>query len=540
MKKVMILFLIAILMAATGCSKNNEAEEPKNEAAQDISDENSRYGGSLVVATKGCPPHIDSDKSTLWTITETMNHVYEGLFEFDKNQISTPFLAKSYELVNDNKTYAVNLRKGVLFHNGKEMTTADVEASFNRWLKINAGGQMVDEYLEKIDVTGPYGISFTFKKPYAPFLNILASEVSGQKFYVKTKEMIDKYGDNIIQEHIGTGVYMLSEFIPDQHLKLKRFDKYVPDKGESSLFAGKRIAYIDDITIKYVKDPMVRVAGIQTGKFQFAEEIPQDQYSLFENNPDIEIVDLDNDMMGMLAINSGKAPFNNINARKAVINALDMEELGRVTIGNEKFWSIKGGGSMFPKSSVWYDPDSGKGIHNHQDIEKAKNYLGKSNYDGTPIVIINTKEDMVQSQAAMGLKSQLEKAGFIVDIQLYDKATVFEKLFEKNPKWDLHFSTWVEASPDPQVFGAWIGTNRWISNWDDSESIKMDNIFKRMMTETDFDKRYKIVKQWNKEVWNKVPIIKTFNYSRVHLISSKLKGYNNYCKQIYWNTWIEK
>ena len=540
MKKVMILFLIAVLMVTTACSKSNEAEDPKNKATQDVSDESSRYGGSLVVATKGCPPHLDSDKSTLWTITETMNHVYEGLFEFDKNQISTPFLAESYELVNDNKTYAVNLRKGVLFHNGKEMTTADVEASFNRWIKINAGGQMMEEYLEKVDVTGSYAISFTFKKPYAPFLNILASEVAGQKFYIKTKEMIDKYGDKIILEHIGTGVYMLSEFVPDQHLKLKRFDKYVPNQGKSSLFAGKRIAYHDDITIKYVQDPMVRVAGIQTGEFQFAEEIPQDQYSLFESNPNIEIVDLDDDMMGMLAINSGKAPFNDINARKAAITALDMEELGRITIGNEKFWSIKGGGSMFPKNSVWYDPDSGKGIHNNQDIEKAKEYLGKSNYDGTPIVIINTKEDMVQSQAAMGLKSQLEKAGFVVDIQLYDKATVFEKLYEKNPKWDLNFSTWVEASPDPQVFGAWIGTNRWISNWDDSESIKMDNIFQRMMTETDFDKRYKIVKEWNKEVWNKVPIIKTFNYSRVHLISSKLKGYNNYCKQIYWNTWIEK
>jgi len=540
MKKVILLFLIAILMVTTSCSENETTEGKKNKATPDISDESSRYGGSLVVATKGSPPHLDSDKSTSWTITETMNHVYEGLFEFDKNQKSTPFLAESYVLTNDNKTYAVKLRKGVLFHNGKEMTTADVEASFNRWIKNNAGGQMMAGYLENVNVTGPYEISFTFKNPYAPFLNILASEVSGQKFYIKTKETIDKYGDKIIQEHIGTGVYVLSEFIPDRHLKLKRFDKYVPNQGKSSLFAGKRIAYHDDITIKYIQDSMVRVAGMQTGEFQFAEEIPQDQHSLFESNPNIEIVDLKNDMMGMLAINLGKAPFNDINTRKAAINALDMEELGRITIGNEKFWSIEGGGSMFPKNSVWYDPDSGKGIHNNQDIEKAKEYLAKSNYDGTPIVIINTKEDMVQSQAAMGLKSQLEKAGFIVDIQLYDKATVFEKLYEKNPKWDLNFSTWVEASPDPQVFGAWIGTNRWISNWDDSESIKMDDIFKRMMTETDFDKRYQIVQEWNKKVWNTVPIIKTFNYSRVHLISSNLKGYQNYCKQIYWNTWIEE
>ncbi len=511
-----------------------------NSSQADTLDETSRYGGSLVVATKGSPPHLDSDKSTLWTITETMNHVYEGLFEFDKTQKVTPFLAQSCELTNGNKTYVVRLRKGVLFHNGKEMTSADVNASFDRWIRNNGGGQMVGEYLENVTVNSPYEICFSFKQPYAPFLNILASEVAGQKFYVKPKEIIDKYGDEIIREHIGTGVYRLAEFVPDQYLKLKRFDSYVPNPGKSSLFAGKRIAYLDDLTIKYVKDPMVRVAGIQTGEFHFAEEIPQDQFQMFESRPDIEIVDLANDMMGMLAIDSGKAPFNDIRVRKALALALDMEELGRIAIGNPRFWSIDGGGSMFPKNSVWYDPDAGRGIHNQKDIKGARALLARSSYDKSPVVIVNTKEDMVQNQAALGIKAQLEKAGFVVDVQLYDKATAFEKLHAKNPQWDLSFSTWVEANPDPQVFGAWIGTNRWTSHWDDADSRRMDEIFARMMVQTDVDKRYEIVKEWNKAVWETVPIIKTFNYSRVHLTSSRLKGYHNYCKQIYWNTWLEK
>lgn len=530
MKRIILMAVAFFLMATQGYSQ----EGPEGD------DEKLRYGGSLVVATKGSPPHLDSDKSTMWTVTETMNHVYEGLFEFDSNQKATPFLAQGYELNNNNRTYVVSLRKGVLFHNSKEMTSADVKASFDRWIKNNAGGQMVGEHLEKVEITGPYDISFTFKTPYAPFLNILASEVSGQKFYVKTKEMIDKYGDEIIQEHIGTGVYQLSEFIPDQYLKLKRFDNYVPNPRESSLFAGKRIAYLDDLTIKYVKDPVVRVAGIQTGEFHFAEEIPQDQYMMFENRPDIEIVDLDNDMMGMLAINVGKTPFTDRLVREALITALDMEELGRIAIGNPRFWSVDGGGSMFPKNSVWYDPDSGKGVHNNCDIEKAKSLLAGSSYDKTPIVIINVKEDMVQSQGALGIKGQLEKVGFVVDVQLYDKATMYAKLYAKSPEWHLTLSTWMEASPDPQVFGAWIGTNRWISHWDDADSRKMDEIFERMMVETDFTKRYEIVKEWNKAVWENIPLIKTFNYSRVHLKSKALKGYPNYCKQIYWNTWLEK
>ncbi len=540
MKTLGIWCLLVSLFFLPACSGNSETPDQLNTQSAQEDDETGRYGGKIVVATSGSPAHLDSDKSTLWTITETMSHVYEGLFEFDENQQSTPFLAEGYELMDDNRTYAVTLRKGVLFHNGKEMTSADVAASFNRWVENNAGGQMVGEYLEKMTVNGPYAISFTFKKPYAPFLNILASEVAGQKFYIRTKEMIEKYGNTIIREHIGTGVYRLAEFVPDQYLRLVRFDNYVPNPGSPSLFAGRRIAYHDEITIQYVQDPMVRVAGLQTGKFQFAEEIPQDQYRLFEADPTLEVIRLDNDMMGLLSFNSGRLPFKDLRARKAAAYALDMVELGRIAIGDDRFWSINGGGSMFPRNSIWYDPDSGSGIHNQPDPEKARSLLAASGYDGQPVVLINTKENMVQSQAAMGIKSQLEKVGFVVVIQLYDKATVVEKLHEKNPEWDMTFSTWVEANPDPQVFGAWIGTNRWILNWDDAQSRRMDEIFDRMMVETDRKKRYGIVREWNRAVWENVPLIKTFNYSRIHLRSARLQGYNDYCKQIYWNTWMEK
>ena len=94
---------------------------------------------------------------------------------------------------------------------------------------------------------------------------------------------------------------------------------------------------------------------------------------------------------------------------------------------------------------------------------------------------------------------------------------MYSKLFAKPPEWHLTLSTWMEASTDPQVFGAWIGTNRWISHGDDADSKVMDEIFERMMVETDFDKKYEIVKEKNKAVWKYVPFIKTFYYSRVHL-----------------------
>ncbi|WP_088186878.1 ABC transporter substrate-binding protein [Desulfosporosinus sp. FKA] len=532
--KFCAMVLIGMLtISMTACS----AQKAPASSSDINSNAKPQYGGTLTVADQVAPPHLDSDKSTEWKVTEIDNHIYEGLFEFNDKFEAVPQLADSYEKLDGGKTYKVKLRKGVLFQNGKEMTSSDVEASFNRWLKNNGAGDIIKPYFDKVEVIGPYEMDFKFKEPYAPFVNILASEVSGQKFYVRTKEMVDKFGDNIITEHIGTGPYQVAEYVPDQYVKLKRFDKYVPNPRPSSLFSGKRVAYLDEIVFKFVPDEEVRVAGVETGEFQYADEVSQDKYEMLKSNPNVQPIIVPYDMMGMVVFNCGKAPFNNLDARKAVNAALDMAEYGKAAVGDEKFWRLDG--SLFPKGSIWYDGNAGKGIYNQPNLEEAKALLKKSGYDGTPIVILNTKENAVESQGALSLKSQLEKVGFRVDVQLYDRATMLQKRSQVN-NWNISISNWVEFNPDPQVFGAWIGTKKWIGNWQDDDSAHMDAIFNKMLGETDTNTRIQDVKDMYKEFWDKVPMIKTVNYSRLHVKNKSLQGYPDFCKQIFWNTWLQK
>ena len=116
---------------------------------------------------------------------------------------------------------------------------------------------------------------------------------------------------------------------------------------------------------------------------------------------------MDADVEGMLTFNCGAAPFNDINARKAVAIGLDLEELGTAQIGDEKFWKLDG--CLFDKSTVWYDENAGKDIYAKNDLDLAKEYLKKSNYNGEPIVIVQGKDDTVESQGAEDLKSQFKK-----------------------------------------------------------------------------------------------------------------------------------
>ncbi|MCT4661034.1 MAG: ABC transporter substrate-binding protein [Tissierellales bacterium] len=535
---------LMVMMSLVGCGgsasevKDSEGSEKTKVSAQaEKSPEETKFGGTINVAQKMTPPHLDSDKSTDWAISSIMNHVYEGLFEFDAEFKPQPHLAKEYTLSEDSKVYTVKLREGVKFHDGSEMTADDVKASFERWLKNNDAGNMIKPYFDKLEVVSPYEVKFVFNEPYAPFISVIASHVSNQKLVIRPKELIEKYGDNILEEHIGTGPYKFVGWIPDQYVNLERFDEYMPSELPASGLAGKRVAYADNISIKFIAEQSTRVAGTQTGEFMFAEEAPQDQYELLTSDGNVEPVIVKPDGMEMIIINNGTAPFDNKDMRRALAYAIDMEEFGRTMIGNEAFWTVDG--SIFPKGTIWYEENSGKGVYNNYDTDKAKELLAKSNYDGTPIVILSGQDDKIEAQGAIALKSQLEKAGFNVKVELFDRPTVVDKRSKKDG-WNLHLSYFYMACPDPQVQSAWTGTNAWISNWDDEDSKQMDEIFARMMKETDFDKRFDIVKEFYAKTWESLPYIKSVEYSRMHLLNSKLKGYANGAQPYFWNTWIEK
>ncbi len=526
------IFAVMLAVAFVACSSQEDEQK-----VEEVSGGNSKFGGTIVVAKKMTPPHLDSDKSTDWAISSIMNHVYEGLFEFDANFEAQPHLADSYEVTDSGKIYTVKLREGVLFHNGKEMTSEDVEASFNRWIKNNDAGNMIAPYFDRLEVVGPYELKFIFKEAYAPFISVLGSHVSNQKLVIRPKELIEKYGDNIMREHIGTGPYRLVKWIPDQEVKLERFDDYTPSSRPASGLAGERVAYADRIVMKFVSEQAIRVAGVQTGEFHFAEEAPQDQYQMLTDDSNVEPVIVTPDGMEMVIINCGTPPFNNIYARRALAAAIDMEELGRLMIGNENFWNVDGG--IYPKETIWYEENSGEGVYNNYDPERAKELLKKAGYKGEPVVIVSGQDDKVEKQGAIALKELLERAGFNVEIQLFDRPTVVERRSKKEG-WNLHLAYFYMACPDPQVHGAWTGTNAWISNWDDEDSRAMDEIFERMMKETNKEKRFEIVKEFYHKTWETLPYIKTVEYSRMHITNTSLKGYANSCQPFFWNTWIEK
>ncbi len=547
-KKVIGVLLLAMSLAVlslTGCTAKSDTESETTDqavvsGAQESTEETNepKAGGEISVAFQSAPENFDPDHaSSDWVVTAVTNHVYEGLFEFNANNEAIPQLAKSYRVIDDGKTYNIILREGVKFQDGEEMIAEDVKASLARWFEVNPAGVAINESLIDIEIVNDYELLVKFDKIYAPFVNIIASPVSRQKMYVKKKEIVEKFGGDIITEHMGTGPYYFDEINIGQNVVLKRNENYVPNDLEPSGLAGKRVAYLDKVTIEFVPEESVRIAGLKSGQFAFVDEVSTDHYAQVEQFPNVKPTTCNFGTIGVVAFNCGKAPFNSTDMRRAVAHAIDPIEMATAQIGDERFWFVEDG-SWFKKGTIWYDENAGKGIYNNKDLNKVKEYLKAANYNGELITIIGEKADLFISNGALVLQNQLKEAGMNVEIQLYDRSTYFD--YRQSGEWNIVLARWSDMSPDPQVFEPWTGTDGWITRWDDEESRKMDEIFDRMMVEIDYDKRYEIVKEFYAEFWRTVPYIKVFNDKRLYGIRDNLEGYAGYGQPFFWNVWINE
>src|SRR5262245_60795220 len=112
---------------------------PSSVAAQ--APETPRMGGVLKAAMIGEPPSLDLHWTTAVITQQIAWHVLETLYTSDRNFANIPLLAESHTVSDGGRRYTITLRKGVRFHNGKEMTSVDVVPSLNRWGRISTPGK---------------------------------------------------------------------------------------------------------------------------------------------------------------------------------------------------------------------------------------------------------------------------------------------------------------------------------------------------------------------------------------------------------------
>lgn len=490
-----------------------------------------RRGGKLIVAAIGEPQTLDEHQTTAGITAEIGYCMYETLFAYDHEYQPSPMLAESYTVSDDGLNHTFTLRQGVPFHNGKEMTSEDVLASMVRWGEISGVGKALFEATESIEATDDYTIEMVTSKPYGTILIALCSNT--QACTIHPKELLDEYGLDPIQEFIGTGPYRFVDRQADAYIRFERFDDYAAIEGDTDGYGGHKYQWVDEIEFVPVPDEAARVAGMQAGDYHIVMQLGNDHYDTLRDADNLRVEILPPSNWDVFFLNWAQPLMGDPLIRKAFQAALDHMPIMQSSRGGGDFVQLDP--SLMMRPTPWYST-VGEELYNIADPELAAQYLEEAGYDDTPVRFMCTQEYSYMYGAAVVARQQLEEAGFVIDLQVIDWATVLERRAQRE-SWDV-FVTGHGFVPDPSQI-TYVGQmNIYPGWWDDEDSLELAA---ELLSEPDFEKRFELWEQIQINAYEQVPAVKTGDSSVISVWSRDVGGYTNQLQRgvPYWNVWLE-
>ena len=230
----------------------------------------------------------------------------------------------------------------------------------------------------------------------------------------------------------------MTEWKQDQYVKLEAYEDYQPSEGEGSGLAGEKPAATPTIYFDVVTDASTRIAGVQSGEYDIAEEIPLDNYEELSGDSNLTL-NVDRGGTLNLFLNTTEGIMADQTFRQAILAALNCDDIMLAAYGNPDLYEINAGWSD-PTDAQW-GTDAGSEYYNQQDPDKAKELLTEAGYNNEPVVLVTTPDYPEMYNATLVVQENLKEAGINAEVETYD------------------FSTFMEHRADPNQFDMFITSN---------------------------------------------------------------------------------
>jgi peptide/nickel transport system substrate-binding protein len=491
-------------------------------------------GGVLRIGNLGEPPTLDAHWTTA-TLTEVLtNHLYEGLYALDEGYRPVPMLAEGPPAVSaDGLTYTFRLRQGVKFHNGKEMTADDVVASLTRWGKQSQYGRALFAIVTGLRAADRHTVVMQLKQKSAAVLVALAAPNNFAAIY--PKEVAERFKpEEKATEFVGTGPFKLAEWKPDRHIRMVRFDDYRSRTEKPSGYGGAKTAWVDELRWIPVPDVATRVAQVETGELDFADDLNIDAYDRLARSAQARPIVAKPYYWLVAVLNKKEGLMTNQKLRQAWQAAVDIEPIMRNVAGGRAEFYRMDASLAFVENAPWHVKARPEWGWNERNRDKARRLLQEAGYKGEPIRFVTTQEYKWMYDFALLTKQQLEDVGFVIDLQVVDWATLVKR--RNNPKEYEAFTTGTGNIFEPTAFTVlsctWPG---WTCDPD------IEALLGQMARETEHSKRYALWEQMHRLWYEKVPSIRYGDLFGLRAASRRLQGFNERTERPrFHNVWLER
>ncbi len=517
-----VLLLLVFTFMLPACTRRDEAktarEQPKQAAREPAS------GGTYRRPLGADPATLDPARmSDFYAVTVT-NQIFDSLVEFDAQLNVLPELAQSWSASRDSLTWTFNLRKGVQFHNGREMVADDVVYSLSRLLDPAVRSPR-SSYLSKVkgaakfqagttkDVEGVkaldrYTVQITLSELFAPFITILGIP----HLSIVPREEVERSGPPFAEKPVGTGPFRIVQWDKGREIILEANATYFRgrpalDRVRFVIFPGTAES---DMVQAFLQGQLEESPITQEKRKELLEAVEAGTYTYIRRP-----------MLGLLLLgfNREHPPFDKLEIRKAFNYTIDKVHLNREVYG-ERYGVAQG---ILPPGMPGYKVQGYR-----YDLEKAKDLLAQAGHPGgqglAPVTLASSAQSAtIREQEFQTIQRYLATVGIQVEWKQYEDWPTFRQALERGEEQFFRYS-WYADYPDPDSFFYPLFHSQSLVNYFRYRNPTVDQRLDDARRETDDLRRAELYREAEKRILDDAAAVMLLHYTYERVFQRYVDG----------------
>lgn len=411
MKKFLTFFSLLVVLVLAACSGNTttETEEPTETSETETTNETTE-DKELVIAIGSDMLGFDIHNHNNTSTESIHQNMFDYLFKRDENNELQPWLAESYEIIDD-MTIEVVLKQGVKFHNGDEFTAADVKYSLER-VATDSSLKEHPNYnqIKEVKIIDDYKVQIITHAPEPSIIHRLSRLGSGM---LPSKYIEENGWDYFLEHPIGTGPYQFVEWVRDDRIVFEPYAEY---------FRGA-VDEWDKVTFRVIPEDSTRVSELLAGGVDIATNIPPADWERVESGDTTSLKQEVSNRTIFLVLRATEGyPTADVKVRQAIDYAIDDGTLTEFALQGAGIPTL----TMVGPGNFGYEP-SLFDTYNY-DLEKAKQLLAEAGYpDGFEMTLHASKGRYLQdAEVAELIVGMLAQAGITVNLEFMEWSSFVE------------------------------------------------------------------------------------------------------------------
>ncbi|MBI4081525.1 MAG: ABC transporter substrate-binding protein [Candidatus Lambdaproteobacteria bacterium] len=452
-----------------------------------------KYGGVLRTLIASNPTTLSIHEATWPETTWPMVPVYSNLVWFDafnpqeSPKTIVPEMAERWAWSTDHRALTFHLRPGIRWHDGKPLTAADVQHTFDLVRGARGSGLKLNPRrswyfnVDSIETRGDREVTFRLRRPQPAVLIMLASGYSPiYPAHVNAAELRGR--------SVGAGPFRLRNFIQDQRLELEKNPDY---------FVQGR-PYLDGIHVYVLKTTATRNAALiaKQADVAYPNQVMKPIYDqLSAANAGLAFAERVSTSTTNIVVNTKRPPFDNARLRQAVSLAMDRNAVIKGVyqggaVPGTAFPPLAHGTWGLNDQQILALPGYGDPAKNKAE---ARRVLAAEGYGPTrPFrVTVTARSDDVYIQPAIWAMAELKEVGMEPILRQIDPASWVSMLAKRDFDLVINFTALGVEDPDIAFYENFkCGSQR---NFSDYCNPELEKEYDRQSQETDFDRRHSLV-----------------------------------------------